>query len=64
MKKQDDGTFKLAKEDVTLPAGDILYKVVKNADAANGAWPSENAVLTIPSSGIYDVTFYSSFSRS
>lgn len=57
MKKLDDGSYEYKVEGVTLPAGNIEYKVVKNCDFENGNWPSENAILSISESGIYDVTF-------
>lgn len=55
------GNYDHKRSDVTLPAGEIEYKVVKNCsfDPAEdgGSWPVENAKLTIGESGIYDVTF-------
>ena len=53
--KQDDGTFSKTYENVTLPAGTIYYKFIKN-----GSWDEMNAnnrEFTITESGIYDITF-------
>ena len=43
-------------DDVTLTAGDIEYKIVKN-HAWSESYPSENAKLVIAADGKYDVTF-------
>ena len=54
-----DGIYKLAKTDITLPNGEISYKVVighANWDEAYGL-NGDNATLTISTSGKYDVTF-------
>ena len=51
-----EGLYVWEKKGVTLSAGDIEFKVVKNHAWANGAWPGENWVLnTITEAGDYDV---------
>ena len=62
MVKQDDGSYKLVKENVTLAAIDYEWKIAKNGDwwndAATGVNPSEgNNTLTITTAGRYNVTF-------
>lgn len=62
MVKQDDGSYKLVKENVTLAAIDYEWKIAKNGDwwddAATGVNPSEgNNTLTINTAGRYNVTF-------
>ncbi len=50
-----EGIYTWTKEDVTLPAGTIEYKVVE--DHAWGiAYPSANATIVIEGAGNYDVT--------
>lgn len=41
---------------VTLSAGDIEYKIIKNYNW-NESYPNDNAKLNIPAAGNYDVTF-------
>lgn len=53
--KQNDGSYSKTYENVTLPAGTIYYKFIKN-----GSWDEINAnnrEFTITESGIYDITF-------
>lgn len=62
MVKQDDGSYKLVKENVTLAAIGYEWKIAKNGtwwyDAATGVNPSEgNNTLTITTAGRYNVTF-------
>lgn len=57
MAKNDDGIYTWTKEDVTLPAGTIEYKVVEDhawgiSYGNNGG----NATIKIDGAGIYDVT--------
>ena len=54
--KQEDGTYKFEKTEVTLPAGNVAFKVVMDHDWNNGAWPAENYILNIPEAGIYTIT--------
>ena len=58
MTKQDDGTFKLEKKDVTLASGKIEYKVCANHswDESYGAGGG-NASFIIEEDGVYDVVF-------
>ena len=58
MTKQEDGTYKLEKKDITLTAGTYEYKAAKD-HAWTVSVPSgdTNQKLTISKSGIYDVTF-------
>ena len=56
MVKQTDGTFKWEKDDLTLPEGNIAFKVVKNHDWNAGSYPSANYLLPIAESGIYTIT--------
>lgn len=59
MTKNDDGIYTWTKEDVTLPAGTIEYKVVEDhawgISYGNGNG-NENATLVIEGAGNYDVT--------
>ena len=59
MVKQADGTtYRLVKENVTLAAGNIEYKVAVNHSWAWFTYPEEgNVTLNIPVSGRYNVTF-------
>ena len=58
MTKQADGTYKLVKENVTLAAGNIEYKVVKDHNWGTGEFPSPgNESFKIDESGVYDITF-------
>ena len=58
MTKQADGTYKLVKENVTLAASDIEYKVVKDHNWGTGEFPSPgNQSFKIDESGVYDITF-------
>lgn len=58
MTKQDDGTYKLEKKEVTLASGKIEYKVCANHgwDESYGAGGG-NASFTIEEDGVYDVVF-------
>ena len=56
MTKQDDGTYKLVLEDVTLAVGNYEYKVVIDHKWNNGEATS-NSVLAITEAGKYDITF-------
>ena len=57
---QEDQTYKWEKTGLTLPAGSIQFKVVKNHDWNNGAnaYPAGNYVLNIPEAGIYTIDIY------
>ncbi len=55
MVKQDDGTYKWEKTDITLPAGNITFKVVRDHSWDN-SWPAQNYELAIEESGIYTIT--------
>lgn len=56
MTKGEDGIYRWTKEDVTLAAGTIEYKVV--VDHAWGeAYPSQNATLVIAEDAAYNVVF-------
>ena len=57
MTKQADESYLLVKKNVTLTNDTTYeYKVVKNEDW-NTAYPADNATLTVPANGTYDVTF-------
>lgn len=57
MSKQDDGTYKLVKENVELVKGtEYQYKVVRD-HSWDWSYPSDNATFTVDKSGIYNVTF-------
>ena len=56
MTLQEDGTYKLVRENVTLAASDYEYKVVIDHQWNNGE-AAQNSVLNIAQAGIYDVTF-------
>ena len=51
-----DGVWTKVYDDVTLAAGTIEYKIVKNQGWTT-AYPADNAKLSIPAAGKYDVTF-------
>lgn len=56
MTDNSDGTFTWTKTGVTL-TGNVGFKVVKNHDFSNGAYPSENWVIDIAgATGVYDIT--------
>ena len=55
MKKQEDGTYKLEKTELTLAAGTIEFKVVED-HAWTVAYPGDNYKLTIAEDGIYTIT--------
>jgi|GEM_PF-2946131 fibro-slime domain-containing protein len=48
-------TWTWTKENVSLPAGMIYYKVAKN-HAWTTTYPAKNASATVPSTGVYNVT--------
>ena len=50
------GIFQLTKNNVTLPAGNITFKVVKNHNWNNGSYPQDDYVLTITTAGIHNIT--------
>ena len=57
MSKQDDGTYKLLKENVVLVKDtEYQYKVVRD-HSWDWSYPSDNATFTVDKSGIYNVTF-------
>ena len=58
MTKQEDGTYKLEKKDITITAGSYEYKAAKD-HGWDVSVPSghTNQKLTISKSGIYDLTF-------
>ena len=50
----ETGKYEITYTNVTLSAGDILYKIVKDGST----WlPADNKILNIPAAGTYDVTF-------
>jgi hypothetical protein len=54
--KGADGVWTKFYDDVTLTAGTIEYKIVKS-HVWGEAYPADNAKLSIPAAGKYDVTF-------
>ena len=57
MTKQNDGTYKLVKENVKLVKDtEYQYKVVRD-HSWDWAYPSDNKTFTVDKSGIYNVTF-------
>lgn len=59
MVKQEDGTYKLVKNNVTLAVGKYSYKVVGNHDYGVFEYPMgmNNNTISIDKSGEYNVTF-------
>ena len=58
VEQADSTTYRLVKENVTLAAGNIEYKVAVNHSWAWFTYPEEgNVTLNIPVSGRYNVTF-------
>ena len=55
MELQNDGTYKWEKTELTIPTGDIEFKVCED-HAWTNCWPSQNYVLNIAESGIYTIT--------
>ncbi|MBO5361935.1 MAG: starch-binding protein [Paludibacteraceae bacterium] len=53
--KQEDGTYKWEKTDLTLSASNIQFKVVKN-HAWGEEYPGSNYTLSIAEAGIYTIT--------
>lgn len=57
MEKQSDGSYKKTYDGVTLTAGDIMYKIVKNGAMWIPSGSDNNLILNIPEDGTYNVTF-------
>lgn len=55
MAKLEDGTYKWEKTEVTLPAGNVEFKVVED-HAWTVCYPAENYQLVIPEAGVYTIT--------
>lgn len=55
MTKQEDGTYKWEKTDLTLAAGSIGFKVCED-HAWAVAYPAQDYQLAIPEAGIYTIT--------
>ena len=55
MVKQEDGTYKWEKTELTLPAGAIEFKVCED-HAWTTSWPAQNYSLAIAEAGIYTIT--------
>ena len=55
MTKLEDGTYKFEKTEVTLPAGNVEFKVVED-HAWTVCYPAENYQLVIPEAGVYTIT--------
>ena len=55
MTKLEDGTYKWEKTEVTLPAGNVEFKVVED-HAWTVCYPAENYQLVIPEAGVYTIT--------
>lgn len=55
MAKQEDGTYKFEKTEITLPAGNVEFKVCED-HAWTNCWPAENYQLVIPEAGVYTIT--------
>jgi hypothetical protein len=56
MIKDEMGIYRFEKTEVTLAAGTISFKVVKDHDWDKGAYPSDNYDLNIPEAGIYTIS--------
>lgn len=57
MSKQDDGTYKLVKENVVLVKDtEYQYKVVRD-HSWDWSYPNDNATFTVEKSGLYNVIF-------
>ena len=50
-----EGKYTWTKEKVTVPAGDVKFKVVKN-HSWDESWPNDDYVLNIPETAEYTVT--------
>ena len=55
MTKLEDGTYKWEKTEITLPAGNVEFKVVED-HAWTVCYPAENYQLVIPEAGVYTIT--------
>ena len=57
---QEDNTYKWEKTGLTLPMGQIAFKVVKDHDWNNGAnaYPADNYIINIAEAGIYTIDIY------
>jgi hypothetical protein len=53
---EDGRIFKLRKEAIALSQGNVAYKIALN-HSWNNAYPSQNAILSIPEDGVYDCEF-------
>ena len=56
MIKDEMGIYRFEKTEVTLAAGTISFKVVKDYDWDKGAWPASDYNLNIPEAGIYTIS--------
>ena len=55
MTKLEDGTYKWEKTEITLPAGNVEFKVCED-HAWTVSYPAENYQLVIPEAGVYTIT--------
>ena len=55
MTKLEDGTYKWEKTEITLPAGNVEFKVCED-HAWTVCYPAENYQLVIPEAGVYTIT--------
>ena len=57
MVKQADGTYKKTYDGVTLTAGDIMYKIVRDGGTYIPDGQGNDNILNIPEDGTYNVVF-------
>ena len=57
MVKQADGTYKKTYDGVTLTAGDIMYKIVRDGGTYIPDGTGNDNILNIPEDGTYNVVF-------
>jgi alpha-amylase len=57
LEKGDDGVYSKTYKDVTLPAGNIEWKVVQNGTTWIPEGENNNLIVTVGEEGVYDLTF-------
>ena len=57
MEKGTDGAYFKKYTDITLPAGELEWKIVQNGSTWIPAGEGNNNITSIPEDGVYDLTF-------
>lgn len=51
-----EGVYTWEKTNMTMPAGNVAFKVVEDHSWDNASYPADNYVLNIPEAGVYTIT--------